>query len=547
MGKIEFIEGLRSFTAQERRNIIIYVAGIMMYKFGLEAFNGSIVALATNRYDYESIQDHTPSRTFERVGLLTGLNQACQCIGSILIAPLVKRYPTKNVISAAVAIFGLCSALLLILDAATGGTFMPVAYRTNHPKNEWSYYGKYNTDAIIPLYCISGVAYGMVELIRRTIPRDIVGGDVQKLRRMDAIVHIFYEVTGTAGAFVTGLVIIPTLGNNMAFIITPVCFGIAAIIWFFITELGFHRNKKAGAKKGPVYWKAAFKSLSLFGESIWVGAKILFSSRKFIWLVPGYAVALYAHRYLENSIAPQIARRYMGESAWAQIMVGGSNLGELLGAASVFLFTNVVHTPVPWLRLDALMLLIVWYIPFWRPPVGDVSQAWIVAATFAPISFGWAAGDVSLGAYIQASLTRLESKNRNVSSLGAVMAFLYSFYIVTYAILSTVLGRYLDAMYNKSGGNNGGSIREGLVYTVGVQFTLVCVLVLAASFVPRGAWAFNPRMVSDEDLTADPPVTNADVDADDASDIRDLTLKHEYQASEVESEGMEQKRTREML
>ena len=85
-------------------------------------------------------------------------------------------------------------------------------------------------------------------------------------------------------------------------------------------------------------------------------------------------------------------------------------------AFSVFLFTNLINTPMPWLRLDSLMLLIVWYIPYWRPPSGDVKQAWIVAATFLPISYGWAAGDVSLAAYIQACLARLESKNKNVIS-----------------------------------------------------------------------------------------------------------------------------------
>jgi hypothetical protein len=81
---------LRAFTTQERRNIAIYVIGIMVYKFGLEAFNGSILSLAANRYDYEAIRDNKPSRTFERVGLLTGLNQAFQCVGSILIGPLVR-------------------------------------------------------------------------------------------------------------------------------------------------------------------------------------------------------------------------------------------------------------------------------------------------------------------------------------------------------------------------------------------------------------------------------------------------------------------------
>jgi hypothetical protein len=85
----ELVQNLRAFTPQERRNIAIYITGIMIYKFGLEAFNGSIIALATNRYDYEAIQSGTPSRTFERVGLLTGLNQAFQCFGSILIGPLV--------------------------------------------------------------------------------------------------------------------------------------------------------------------------------------------------------------------------------------------------------------------------------------------------------------------------------------------------------------------------------------------------------------------------------------------------------------------------
>nr|XP_036587187.1 uncharacterized protein CTRU02_02960 [Colletotrichum truncatum]KAF6797918.1 hypothetical protein CTRU02_02960 [Colletotrichum truncatum] len=169
-------DSLRAFAPQERRNLLFYILGIMVYKFGLEAFNGSITALATNRYDYESIVNKTDSRTFERLALLQGLNQAAQCVGSIIIAPLVKRFPTKNVLACAIFIFGLCSAILLILDAATGGTFVPEAYRENHPKNEWSYYGKYPNDAIIPIYTISGIAYGCVELIRRIIPRDIVGG-----------------------------------------------------------------------------------------------------------------------------------------------------------------------------------------------------------------------------------------------------------------------------------------------------------------------------------------------------------------------------------
>jgi MFS family permease len=138
------------YTPLERRNIAIYIAGIMMYKFGLEAFNGSVIALATNRYDALGIKTHT-SITFQRVGILTGLNQAFQCVGSILIAPLIKRYPTKNVLSGAVLIFGFMSSLLLILDAATGGKFRP----RKHPRNDFSYYGNYNTDGMIPICTFS--------------------------------------------------------------------------------------------------------------------------------------------------------------------------------------------------------------------------------------------------------------------------------------------------------------------------------------------------------------------------------------------------------
>lgn len=497
-------ESWRTFTPMEKRNIGIYIAGIMMYKFGLEAFNGSIIALATNRYDYDAIIQGTESKTFERIGLLQGLNQAFQCVGSILIAPLIKRYPTKNILSIAIVVFGILTAILLIVDASTGGTFVPAEWRDDHPEDEYPYYGDYNTDGIIPIFCITGIAYGMVELIRRVIPRDIVGGNVQKLRRMDATVHIFYEIAGTGGAFCTALALIPRFGNNYSFFITPVLFTLASITWFFISDLGFQKEKPQVLSEKPTYVKALVGGFWLFGESVWTGGKIIFTSRRFVWLLPGYAVALYGHRYLENGIAPAIAKRYLGESAWSQIMVGGSNLGELFGAGFVFLLTNLVTTPIPWLRLDSLMLLIVWYIPYWYPPQGDVRYAWIVAATFMPISFGWAAGDCSLAAYIQASLARVESKTRNVSALGAVMAFLYSTYIVTYAITSPLLGRYIDSVYERTGGeDNGGHIQEAMQNIAGVQFTLVFVLVMTATFIPKGALTFNPKMLFDQELDAD--------------------------------------------
>lgn len=184
-------------------------------------------------------------------------------------------------------------------------------------------------------------------------------------------------------------------------------------------------------------------------------------------------------------------------------MVGGSNFGELLGAGFVFLFTNLVITPMPWLRLDALMLLIVWYLAYWSPPRRRVSQAWIVSATLLPISFGWATGDVSLAAYIQASRVRTRNPITRTSQLwlGAVIAFLCSTYIIIYAISQPLLGKYIDRVFTATGGpSHGGSVSGAIRNVAGVQFTVISVTVFAASFIPRGALGFNPNALYGESL-----------------------------------------------
>jgi hypothetical protein len=247
-----------------------------------------------------------------------------------------------------------------------------------------------------------------------------------------------------------------------------------------------------------------------------VGGRILFSSRKFLWLIPGYTVALYGHRYLESGIVPPVARRYLGESSWSQIIIGGSNLGELIGALLVLFTYDLIPTPIPWLRLDALTLLVVWYLPFWRPRSGDVSQAWIASASVLPVSMCWSAGDVSLIAYIQALLARIEPQERNVSALGAVMAFLYSINIILMSVASPLLGRYVDRIYTQTGGSKGGNIYEAIKNIGGVQFTILAVIIMAATFVPKGSLSLNPKMLYGE--TFDKEVSDDEATLETASD-----------------------------
>ncbi|CAO3564277.1 unnamed protein product [Mortierella alpina] len=473
---------LADFSPVEKRNIVIYMAGIMLYKFGLEAFTGSITLLATDRFKDSGSQ-------FTRLAILQGLNQAFQCVGSIAIAPLIKRFPTKSVLSGSIFFFALLSAIIIIIDVSTGG---------KTPIEKTQRYGQWNSLILFPIYSIIGICHGMVELIRRVIPRDIVGGDVVKLKRMDALVHIFYEVAGTAGAFFSTFLVL-RLGNAIAPAMTPFLFVLASIAWTFIGLLDADRDNIEHRKGLESLEKASLlkqigHGFKHFGQSVYLGVKIIFSSRKFIWLIPGYSVPLFTHRYLESQLSPAFAKKVLMEGAYAQIMVGGSNFGELLGALFVLFFARKIKTPIPWLRLDALGLLIVWILPYARPdPAKSLQFAWTLAAIWIPVSFGWAAGDVSLAAYIQSALAKMEKADDKVSPLGAVMAFLYSFYIVLYAVLGPVLGQALDASAKEHGGN----IQPGLVYVGGVMYTVVCVVLLASTLIPKGSFALNPSLIDD--------------------------------------------------
>lgn len=196
--------------------------------------------------------------------------------------------PTRTVLSGAVIMFGLISCILLICDAATGGK----PKMANGGKTK---YGTWNPNGLFPIYIISGIAYGMVELIRRVIPRDIVGGDVIKLRKMDAIVHVMYEIAGTTGAF-TSTSLIGKLGYNYSSIPSPILFCAAGIVWRFVSdhrtndhsladEPGLSGLEKDDTKKS--YLHSILVGFRSFGKSFYFGGLLVCSSRKYIWLVPG--------------------------------------------------------------------------------------------------------------------------------------------------------------------------------------------------------------------------------------------------------------------
>ncbi|KAI9328734.1 hypothetical protein BDR26DRAFT_923318 [Obelidium mucronatum] len=503
------------FTAEQKRNLLFYTVGIMCYKLGLESALGAVKTMMTERFNSNP---ETSGNAFAIIGLLEGLNQLCQSLGSIAVAPLIFRFKTPRVLATAITVFAALALVFLIIEPATGGQVVSYITKNGKESPDPKTYGNWTPYLIFPLFLSIGIAYGIIELIRRVIPRDIVGGDVAKLKKMDATVHIWYEVAGTSGAFFSAFMI-QKLGHVYAMSVSPPLFILAAFSWWQVSSPERKISEKVlNAPKRSALGAVAHYTAVYF-QSIVVGARIIFSSRKFFWLIPGYTIGLVFHRYLENGIAPNFSKIVLGDAAFAQIMNGGSNFGELCGAFIVFIFNTQIHTPIPWVRWDALVLNLVWLVPglaYSLLTSGTTPQqyAWMVAALFMFISMGWAAGDVSLAAYIQSQLEHQEEDEENteeVSPLGAVMAFLYSSYILIYFCLNFGLGKYLDVFANKVKAiKNDKNLAystgiEPFYIIAGVMFSVGCVVILAGTFIPKGSFAMNPTLTE-----IDSPVIDAE-------------------------------------
>jgi hypothetical protein len=124
---------------------------------------------------------------------------------------------------------------------------------------------------------------------------------------MDSVVHILYEVAGTAGAF-TSTALILKFGYNYSYFLSPVLFCLAAVAWAFISDV--QAENRAAAVEGGLleeferhdvdentsYLKALWHGLRGFVKATYFGAFIVLSHRKYVWLVTGYSVALYGEQ-----------------------------------------------------------------------------------------------------------------------------------------------------------------------------------------------------------------------------------------------------------
>jgi len=521
------------FSKSERYNIFFYITGIMCYKFGLEQYNGAVKALALDRFDKWNYPKFTYS------GYLDGFNAATQSIGSIIVGPLMTIFPIKSVLAASLFVFAVISMLIMCIEKANGGTF-PTSCTSNGlapPICTGATPGNWDPVGIIPIFVFSGIPYGSIEIVRRIIPQQIVGGNELKLKKLDSLVHIYYEVAGTTGAFFSAYTSL-LLGKAYGPVITPILYVFSGLLFWNIVP---PKSKEdivlatgSASELTFLFLKSLWYAFYGFGESIYQGALIIFLEKKYQWLIWGYTIPLVMHRYIENGVASVYAKSVLFESAYASFIVSGSNLGELTGAAVVFFNLKALHTPLPTVRWDALVLNFTWLYYNTVTPASckcdAANAAGIMAAIMWFISAGWAAGDVSMSAYIQSNIPKIKTPGVVIANaLPSVMSFLYVSYIIIYAVISPMIGVWLDAfeltakMYDsrakkaKAIPNTGlakeftalaaqyrkDALDQYFYYIAGVFFSLISIFIFLNTFIPKGSWKLNPTLEEEGDDEAE--------------------------------------------
>ncbi|KAI5806990.1 hypothetical protein EDC01DRAFT_684300 [Geopyxis carbonaria] len=470
-----------TYNRDERVTILLHILGAMMYKIGCELFTASITTMTLQRWALDA--------GYRKLGLLNGINLVFQFLGTMVAPVLLRRMSIRE------ALFymnvGLASipAVFLIMNFATGGHFKPNVLQAE-------IYGSWPLSALFALFSARGVCDGVVELVKRVTCRHIVGIDLLKLRQVDSVTHIFENVAGIGGALLSALIIVH-LGTAFCMVGVLFCNIFAAVFWWRLGQLGYEKSQTMG---NLTIWQFFVNCIIDFWLTIRYGMELLFKNRKFCWLPVSYSLSLYAHRFIENGLMPVIAQDYLMEPSYLSILICGSNLGEFLGAMIVLGVGKRVSTPILWLRLDSVMLLLVWILPFYKDnqPM-DSLHAWALATMLIPMSFSWAAGEVSLVAYIPSTLPEMKS-DASVIPLDATLASLSSMYIALFAILTPILGDYADSIGRKSP-------NKALYDLGGIQLTVIAILLFINTFVPKGALKFNPKV-----LGAGPTVLEEDVE-----------------------------------
>lgn len=452
-----------------------------MFKIGIEGVSHVYGSLITYHSDYMIWS------------ITLAMHYLMQCFGTLLVAPILQRFKIQSVLSLCVFLFG---SMVVAIPIMGIGNTIDQGDDENIVKIPKS---MIQCLVFACLFSLIGFFHGVIELIRRLMPPKLVSNDESLLKRLDSMVHVFYEIAGTAGP-VAMFFLKEFLTIEQLLIPSAVGCFLACIFW---------KNVKADMEKTVTHnnnlWNEIVHTFKEFIHSVANGFKLVMGNRWLIWLIPAYSIPLVVHRYFEGTVLLNVAETNFNCKDYKLLFVAFSNFGELMGSLFVYFFTNLIKTPLPWIRWDAICLFFAWIIYQIEklPPVTKKCTQWfhpsvlLVCALCSLISFGWASGDVSLVAYIQSKVSDTSSRN-GASPLGSVMAFLYACFIVIFTAITVPL-----TTVSKSSKDNKAMLDQVILFNSCVAFSVMAVVIFLATFIPKNSFSFNPSFIESEGMVDD--------------------------------------------
>jgi MFS family permease len=327
-------------------------------------------------------------------------------VASMFAGGLIDRKPVQKVMAGALA----------TQAAAVGGIIALLALGFANP---WM---------ILPLYSLAGVTQGVVLTARGTLPTRILASDESVLGKFNAKTHMIYETAGTIAPLLVGLLISKAGLLAGLFMLPPA---------FLLAALAFSRLKLGPAKdeervEGGFGLKDRIKRTAL---EVREGARIMLGSKEFRWLGVMMAGPTILHRVVEQILTPFFANSVLHASAQAALIVSGSNLGELVGAAMLLSTLRNREkgqkpTPLRWIRPMALAGLCAWAFL--------TGALWLVIPAVLAMGLAFAANDVGISSYFQSLLPS--------GSSGKAMGFLMAAELGSVMAVSYTLGFLLDML-----------------------------------------------------------------------------------------------------
>jgi uncharacterized membrane protein YeaQ/YmgE (transglycosylase-associated protein family) len=400
-------------------NLVLFLIGVMCFKFSYETLSSAIALTVLSRLEHAEIGATTV------LGILTILFGIAQSFGSTLVDGILRWVRPSRVLAFVLFYFACLVSIIVVLEITTHGTL-----KKNGTWSPW---------ILFPIHINIGFCVGIIEVVRKIIPANILGTNASStLKRLNSGIHICYEIAGTAGAFLSTL-FIKKLGSIYALSHMPIAFFIGSVILLFITFDGDSSTEEQSTDypqskdlKGRIveYFRKILQSIVTnfryviellkvetvkkvfwgivsavkdYFAALWLGCKLMMLDRHYIWMIPCFVIPQVLHRIIENIMLPYYSKNILKEGSYSGIMLGGSNLGELLGAAFLFVFATKISSPVTYIRLDAYLVNLVWLFPFMpiELPKSNIAFALCMIPVMILISGSWAAGDISLVAYLQ--------------------------------------------------------------------------------------------------------------------------------------------------